>query len=335
MDEYICPNCGAVLNYQGGFDPSCGSWTCTCCGKHLMDDDVYEGHCYSGVAWYCDDCGALLNRQSGFADFYSFWTCTECGYSNKIAKTEIYESQEDYEQKKEYSHIANDLAEILVEAAKVAVKGYSQKRQQEIEEEEMRKAEAERIRKEQEEALKIKKALWKKRAKAFLFKGKKIPIHYYCEELANQDALWVSKALEDNAFTNVEIVPIKDIYVGSAYNIGQVEQVAINGTLFFRQGDLFPYDAEIVITYHDKCEIVIPFSERKLRKMGYSLARDTLLELGFTNINEKPIRDLTFGWMKKDGLIEKIVIGDDQFFKKDSVFPYDVKITIEYHTFKK
>lgn len=33
--------------------------------------------------------------------------------------------------------------------------------------------------------------------------------------------------------------------------------------------------------------------------------------------------------------IEKITIGDVYPFKKNSVFPYDVKITIEYHTFKK
>ena len=25
MDEYFCPNCGATLNYQDGFDPSLSS----------------------------------------------------------------------------------------------------------------------------------------------------------------------------------------------------------------------------------------------------------------------------------------------------------------------
>lgn len=29
MDEYFCPNCGATLNDQPGFDPNGGTWTCT------------------------------------------------------------------------------------------------------------------------------------------------------------------------------------------------------------------------------------------------------------------------------------------------------------------
>ena len=68
MDEYFCPNCGATLNDQPGFNPDGGTWTCTACGKLLMDDDVYDGDTYKGVAWLCDKCGALLNRQSGFSD---------------------------------------------------------------------------------------------------------------------------------------------------------------------------------------------------------------------------------------------------------------------------
>lgn len=35
MDEYFCPNCGATLNNQPGFDPDGGTWTCTSCGKLL------------------------------------------------------------------------------------------------------------------------------------------------------------------------------------------------------------------------------------------------------------------------------------------------------------
>ena len=109
----------------------------------------------------------------------------------------------------------------------------------------------------------------------------------------------------------------------------------ISGSSFFNSGDQISYDAEIIITYHDKKEITIPFSERSLRKMNYVLAGDKLQELGFTEIYEKPIRDLTTGWVRKDGSVEKTTIGEVYPFKKNSVFPYDVEITIEYHTFKK
>ena len=59
MDEYFCPNCGATLNYQDGFDPSLGAWTCTECGQLLMDDDVYDGDTFDFVSLCCDYCGSL------------------------------------------------------------------------------------------------------------------------------------------------------------------------------------------------------------------------------------------------------------------------------------
>lgn len=94
MDKYYCPNCGATLNDQCGFDPLCGVWTCTECGKLLMDDDVYEGETYVGVAWFCDRCGALLNKQSGFSDSYGSWICTECGHLNGTTKDDILEEDD-------------------------------------------------------------------------------------------------------------------------------------------------------------------------------------------------------------------------------------------------
>lgn len=89
MDEYFCPKCGAILNDQYGFDPNGGTWRCTECGELLMDDDVYDGDSFEGVAWYCDSCGAFLNRQYGFSDSYGSWTCTECGHSNGITEDDI------------------------------------------------------------------------------------------------------------------------------------------------------------------------------------------------------------------------------------------------------
>ena len=95
MDEYFCPNCGAILNNQTGFDPSLGSWRCTECGKLLMDDDVYDSDTFEGVAWFCDNCGALLNRQYGFSDSFGSWQCAECGHVNRIDESEIIDDDDD------------------------------------------------------------------------------------------------------------------------------------------------------------------------------------------------------------------------------------------------
>ena len=78
-------NCSAnhlyPLNWENG--------TCTECGQMLMDDDIYNGNTFEGVAWFCDNCGALLNRQDGFTDSYGSWRCTECGYVNGTTEDDI------------------------------------------------------------------------------------------------------------------------------------------------------------------------------------------------------------------------------------------------------
>lgn len=104
-DEYYCPNCGAVLNDQDGFDPDGSAWTCTECGETLYGGDIESTmENYEGVVWYCDSCNAILNKQSGFDDSLPYWDCTECGHRNEISEDQIYESQEDYENsKKQYT----------------------------------------------------------------------------------------------------------------------------------------------------------------------------------------------------------------------------------------
>lgn len=421
MDEYFCPNCGATLSDQPGFDPDGGTWTCTCCGKLLMDDDVYDGDTFEGVAWYCDECGALLNRQPGFSDSYGSWRCTNCGHLNGTTEDDIIEegltcpncgsslksqysfsewsddhtctdcgaklhrsySGDPFEVEKEddgpvcprcgarlktqslYSEIDDDWT--CEECGAKLHREYSFDPYEEVDDnsedsednddnddisysyhsQESRASASYSTQGEQNHSsftspsmVKSKERLpdselRKKRVKAFFFKRKRIEVGYDYTALLRRNNEFVVTALHNKGFNNIKSIPIKDVYRGSACCVGEVEQVVIDGSPFFNSGDQIPYNAEIIITYHDKKEITIPFSERNLRKINYVLAGDKLRELGFTEIYEKPIRDLTTGWVKKDGSVEKITIGEVYPFKKNSVFPYDVEITIEYHTFKK
>ena len=91
-DNFTCPNCGADLQAQQGFDPSKGYWTCADCGQQLFGDE--EGResmtrRFPGVVWHCDNCDAVLNAQDGFTDWRPEWTCTECGRVNYIEEDEI------------------------------------------------------------------------------------------------------------------------------------------------------------------------------------------------------------------------------------------------------
>lgn len=160
-------------------------------------------------------------------------------------------------------------------------------------------------------------------------------IGYDYAELLRKNIVEVRVAIHNRAFNNIKIISVKDVYIGSPYRAGEVEQVVIGGNSFFDAADMVPYDTEIVITYHEKKEIAIPFSSRSLRKKNYVEIRDQLLELGFTKVEDRPIKDLITGWINKDGAIEKVSIDGNANFKRNSMYKYDAIIVIEYHAFKK
>ena len=70
--------------------------------------------------------------------------------------------------------------------------------------------------------------------------------------------------------------------------------------------------------------------------MNYIKAGDRLLELGFTNIYERPIKDLKLGWLVQDGSVEQILIEleEETLLETGRPYPYDAKLIVCYHTFK-
>lgn len=451
MDEYFCPNCGAILNDQYGFDPSCGTWTCTACGKHLMDDDVYEGDTFEGVAWYCDNCGTLLNRQPGFSDSYGSWTCTECGHKNGTTEEDIIDdtvccpncgsslnnqscfdkyyndwtctscgahlhhsySDDEYTVVEENKPTCPQCGSILTDQwgfskydnewkcsscgaqlrhdysdedySVVEKKGpecprcgatlkdqfcfndyeedwectecgahlhhdYSCDPYIVIEEDNEDDSANSKVQNSSAECDTPKRNLTlnvpsgrnkipdselrKQRIKAFLFKRKKVQIGFNYFDLLGKDVDDVQTALHNRAFKNIKVVPVKDICEGSPYRVGDVAKIEIGGVSRFEASDTLPYDTDIIIAYHEKKEITIPFSARSFHKHNYVEVGDRLQELGFTEIYERPIEDLVTGWIKKNGSVERVIIDGNDAFKKNSVYTYDVKIVIEYHTFK-
>ncbi|MCB7067525.1 hypothetical protein LI031_27070 [Enterocloster citroniae] len=53
-------------------------------------------------------------------------------------------------------------------------------------------------------------------------------------------------------FTNVTAVPLNDLNILSQRKNGQVEAVTINGNGDFDEGDVYPREANILITYHSR-----------------------------------------------------------------------------------
>lgn len=354
MDEYFCPRCGAILNNQYGFDPSNGAWTCTSCNQLLMDDDVYEGDIFEGVAWYCDECGDLLNRQSGFSDIYSTWTCIECYHINGTTEDDIINYSSDnficpscYNiLNNQWCFNKNDYDWTCTVCDTHLHHNYSDDPYTIVEDEENDGEEVEResyapLRKNsfltftgKKEHRLPKWRLRAKRIKASFFSQGKIKIGYDYYELLQRNVSEVHTILHNKAFSNIKFNEVKDIYIGSPYKEGEVEQIMIGDNSFFKSFYKFQYNTEIIITYHEKKEITISFSANSLCKLNYIEVHRRLKELGFTEIYEQPIQDLKIGWLVKDGSVEKVSIAGNNSFNKNSVYHYDEKIVIEYHTFK-
>ena len=91
--EY-CPKCYADLTQQKGYDNTLPSWVCRGCGITLINPEVPAEN---DTLWICDGCGETLNIQKGFNEQCGEWKCKECGFSNKITKSELYRSEDEYQ----------------------------------------------------------------------------------------------------------------------------------------------------------------------------------------------------------------------------------------------
>ena len=358
---WFCDDCGALLNRQSGFSDSLGSWVCTQCGhENRIDEDeiINDGpqcprcgsffkhqSCYSEYDddWTCEKCGAKLHRdysfdpyevvdgdndnddgprcphcgsvlkdQSYFSEYDDDWTCEECGTKlHRDFSSDPYEIVEDDDDD-------NDDNNDDYERYDHRTKSYDGNYRSVKTPNPIPKKEAKRI-----------------RFKAFVFHHKKIQIGLNSNDVLGADVFEAYRILQNNAFNNINLIPIKDIYTNTPYRVGQIESIQVGSNSRFVSSDFFAYDTKIVIKYHDKKEITLPFSSSRLKNKTRTEIGDRFLELGFKEIYEKPIRDLVTGWIKKDGSVERVTIDGNPVFKKKATYKFDVEIVIEYHTFKK
>ncbi len=92
--EY-CKRCNANLTLQKGFDNNLACWKCRGCGEMLINPAVPSE---TDIAWFCDKCEAMLNTQEGFSESCGEWQCLDCGFVNKIDSSEVFLSDDEYQQ---------------------------------------------------------------------------------------------------------------------------------------------------------------------------------------------------------------------------------------------
>ena len=377
MGDYYCPNCGADLEEQSGFDPYGGYWTCTECGQFLTDpEDSDETSQFDGVGWFCDGCGAYLNKQSGFSDWCSTWTCTECGHTNNISEDEIYDSEADYQNRNHDDYdggLFGAIAKGFVEGMAEAVSNYNSSDDDEDESDDdyendddendnnyysgdltvdysEAKYDEEYIQKQQEygrqrqeeqihqqevaQSKKDKRKAVFKRVWSAIAHKKMIDINVSSTDLLGVNYLRAIAQLEKSGFTNIRTNIVEDLEYYELERENVVSAVSLDGSEFFKFNNQAKYDSDIVITIHKLKRVVFPISYKEAKNQKGQEIENVLKNAGFVNINCIVIKDLKLGWLKKDGEIDSIVVGDEKKYKIDKKYRIDIPIEITYHTFK-
>jgi len=210
----------------------------------------------------------------------------------------------------------------------------SKKEQEEKEEAERIEAEQIRLRQEKAEKRRQENAIRKKKFKAMLLDKGKVQFDYGSDDLIGENYQYALDIFKENGFKKIKLNPIKDVYITNEQKVNKVEKISIGNISQFQKGDMIPYFNEVIITYHVKREIQIPFSADKCKRENYIEVENELKQLGFTEIYECPLFDLVTGWINKDGSVDKVLIGGEKF-RKNSVYLYDRRIEIYYHSYKR
>lgn len=368
MDKYYCPNCGATLNDQYGFDPSKGTWTCTSCGELLMDDDVYDGDSYTGVAWFCDKCGALLNKQSGFSDSLGSWTCTECGHQNGTTEDDIVDDSficpncgANLKTQFCYSEYDDDWE--CTECGKRLHRDYSFDPYMAIDDEGNDNEEDECSNAKSYHSYHYnisrdfmrsnsKKSFWKKNwwrvllsipigvlsiylVIIIMMEFKRIPVGYTSLELYEQNYEDVRSQLEASGFVNIECKPLDDLVLSDEWKTDTVYRVIISDNDIFDDNAKYSKYSSIIIEYHTLKSLNPPINSKKAKGENYLDIYDMFSQSGFVNIKYEIEYDLINGWITKDGSVKEVSINGNSKYSLEDVFRPDAEIIITYHTYKK
>ncbi len=142
----------------------------------------------------------------------------------------------------------------------------------------------------------------------------------------------VTTALKALDFTNIKYEVLYDIVLGWTDN-GEVESVSIAGKTDFNRGDVFPADAEIVITYHmpedeDPSNITVAKGSDAYDGMNYVEVEQAFRDMGFTNIELGKVT--TESTSHTDGEVMLVEI-DGRSFDAGESFKPDKKVYIKYY----
>ncbi|PWJ12206.1 hypothetical protein [Ruminococcus flavefaciens] len=83
-----------------------------------------------------------------------------------------------------------------------------------------------------------------------IHKKREISIPYNSSSLRRLNYNEVCSRLSSLGFTEIKLVPIKDLVIGLLTKNGAVEKVLVNGSKSFKKNTFFKYDTDIIVYYH-------------------------------------------------------------------------------------
>ena len=161
-----------------------------------------------------------------------------------------------------------------------------------------------------------------------------IPIGIMSDSVQNQNYHDVYDILVQAGFTSICTVEQADISYDESDKEGYVVCVTIDGDSSYSSTDKYPYDANIVITYHTLAPVFAPLTSKDAKGMLYSDIQAAFTDAGFVNLVLEPIPDIVLGWFAKEGDVDSILINGDSTYSTDTQFSPDAEVTIKYHTSK-
>ena len=298
-EEYYCPNCGAILNDQDGFDPDDGYWICKECSQPLFDEEDEYAQ-YGDVVWCCDNCGAILNSQSGFSDYLDSWTCEECGYLNSISDDEIYESEEDWRKNKKESNNISSENDISDDSS-----FYSD------EDGRCNLFDCDEEEDEDEE----------------LYGADDKDSDHHQEDQRSHNSFSSSKKSELEIIKEIE---------GSKSSLK--ETLVIIGSIFILLGALaipcLNYEFGFLDSVFHAEEIKVPFSSDDFDGKNIEEVKARITDAGFSNIEIYEMKDLNFlsGLFIPEGEVESVSIAGDSDYQEGDYFKPDCHVLISVHS---
>ena len=162
-----------------------------------------------------------------------------------------------------------------------------------------------------------------------------IKLNTSADDFKFKDYTEVESALKEFGFSNIKYEILYDIVLGFTPS-GEVKNVSIAGNSSFARGDVFPSDAEIIITYHmpendDPSRITVPSDSSSYIGMNYLDVQQEFQGFGFTNIEleEQITHDSTYS----DGQVSLVEL-DVRSFNAGDNFKPDAKLRIKYYSFE-